>query len=70
MSWWSPAGDLGRPGQEAGEEGADAEKDIYVKAGFRVYGPLLLLLQPEQLAIITLHSTIRDLMTGETTGLL
>lgn len=51
-------------------KGADTEKDIYVKAGFRVYGPLLLLLQPEQLAIITLHSTIRDLMTGETTGLL
>ena len=46
----------------------DAEKDTYVKTGFRVYGPLLLLLQPEQLAIITLHSTIRDLMIGETSG--
>ncbi len=47
---------------------ADGGKDTHVKAGFRVYGPLLLLLQPEQLAIITLHSTIRDLMTGETTS--
>lgn len=46
----------------------DVEKDTHVKAGFRVYGPLLLLLQPEQLAIITLHSTIRDLMIGETSS--
>ena len=48
--------------------GADAAKDTYVKTGFRVYGPLLLLLQAEQLAIITLHSTIRDLMIGESAG--
>ena len=36
-----------------------------LKSGMLVYGPLLLLLPAEELAVITLHIAIKDLMSGK-----
>lgn len=40
--------------------------DCFVNLGLHKYGSLLLLLPAEELAVITLHTAIRDLMVGET----
>lgn len=44
----------------------DGKKNGYLKSGFNIYGPLLLLLPAEELAVITMHSALRDIMVGET----
>ncbi len=40
-------------------------KDNAMVTGRHIYGPFLLLLPPDQLAVITLHATIMSMMLGE-----
>ena len=44
--------------------GLDRDR-MQLKSGMLVYGPLLLLLPAEELAVITLHIAIKDLMSGK-----